>query len=165
MAHYRAFTEWQIDAPVERVWDALLLAREWPTWWRGFRSVDQLEPGEESGIGKVLRQRWRSLLPYTLTLDLEITAVERHRTLEDRTSGDMRGLCRWSFESHGSRSVVRFLLDVEPTRAWMNLPLPLSQQVFALNYGTIMRWGGEGLARLLDARVAGRTLLPAPVTA
>jgi hypothetical protein len=77
----------------------------------------------------------------------------------------MRGLCRWSFESHGSRSVVRFLLDVEPTRAWMNLPVPFAQQVFANELGTIMRWGGEGLARLLDARVAGRTLLPAPVTA
>lgn len=165
MAHYRALSEWQIEAPVERVWDVLLLAREWPAWWRGFRSVDQLEPGEESGVGKVLRQRWRSLLPYTLTLDLEITAVDGHRFLEGRTSGDMQGLCRWTFEPQGGRTVVRFLLDVEPTRAWMNVPVPFASRVFALNYGAIMRWGGEGLARLLDAPVVGRTLVPAPVAA
>jgi Polyketide cyclase / dehydrase and lipid transport len=161
MAHYRALTEWQIEAPVDRVWDVLLLSREWPTWWRGFRSVDELEPGDESGIGKVLQQRWRSLLPYTLTLDLEVTALERHHLLEGRASGDMRGLCRWTFEARGTGSVVRFLLDVEPTRAWLNLPLPFARQVFALNFGAIMRWGGEGLARLLDAPVEARTVVPA----
>lgn len=165
MTRYRALTEWQIEAPVERVWDVLLLAREWPTWWRGFRSVDQLAPGEESGIGMVLRQRWRSLLPFTLTLDLEVSEVERHRRLEGRTSGDMLGVCRWTFEPQGGRTIVRFLLDVEPTRAWMKLPVPFAGRVFALNYGAIMRWGGDGLARLLDAPVVGRTLVPAPVPA
>jgi hypothetical protein len=165
MARYRALTEWHIDAPVERVWDVLLLAREWPTWWRGFRSIDELEPGAPSGVGKVLRQRWRSLLPYTLALDLEITGVERHRLLEGRTSGDMEGQCRWTFEPEGSRTIVRFLLDVAPTRAWMRLPVPFASRVFALNYGAIMGWGGEGLGRLLEAPVAGRTLVPAPATA
>lgn len=162
MARYRALTEWQIDAPVERVCDSLLDARAWPTWWRGFRSVEELEPGEESGVGMVLRQRWRSLLPYTLTLDLEVTGIEPRRLLEGRTSGDMRGLCRWTFEARNGGTVVRFLLNVEPTRAWMNLPVPFADRVFALNYGTIMRWGGDGLARLLDAAVVGRTLIPAP---
>jgi Polyketide cyclase / dehydrase and lipid transport len=165
MAQYRVLTEWQIEAPVERVWDALLLAREWPAWWRGFRSVEELGPGEQSGVGKILRQRWRSLLPYTLTLDLAVTAIERHRLLEGRASGDMRGLCRWTFEPRGTATIVRFLLDVQPTRAWMNLPVPFARQVFALNYGTIMRWGGEGLAHLLDSPVVGRTLMPAPATA
>ena len=165
MTQYRALTEWRIDAPVDRVWDVLLLAREWPTWWRGFRSVTQLDPGDESGIVMVLQQRWRSLLPYTLTLDLEVTRVERHRLLEGRTSGDMEGLCRWTFEADGNRSVVRFLIAVEPTRAWMKLPLPFARQVFALNYGAIMRWGGEGLARLLDAPVVARTDVPARAAA
>jgi hypothetical protein len=57
---------------------------------------------------------------------------------------------------------VRFLMVVEPTRAWMNLPLPFARQLFAHNYGAIMRWGGEGLARVLDAPVAARTVVPAP---
>jgi hypothetical protein len=165
MTQYRALTEWRIDASVDRVWDVLLLAREWPTWWRGFRSVTQLDPGDDSGIGMVLQQRWRSLLPYTLTLDLEVTRVERHRLLEGRTSGDMEGLCRWTFEADGNGSIVRFLMAVEPTRAWMKLPLPFARQVFALNYGAIMRWGGEGLARLLDAPVVARTEVPAPAAA
>lgn len=162
MTQYRALTEWRVDASVDRVWDVLLLAREWPTWWRGFRSVEQLTPGEESGMGMVLRQRWRSLLPYTLTLDLEVTGIERHRVLEGRTSGDMEGFCRWTFEADGTGSVVRFLMAVEPSQAWMNLPLPFARQLFALNYGAIMRWGGEGLARVLDAPVAARTVVPAP---
>jgi hypothetical protein len=74
-------------------------------------------------------------------------------------------LCRWTFEADGNGSIVRFLMAVEPTRAWMNLPLPFARQVFALNYGAIMRWGGEGLARLLDAPVVARTEVPAPAAA
>ena len=81
---------------------------------------------------RVRRQRGRSLLPYTLTLDLEVTGTERHRLLEGWASGDMEEFCRWTFEAAGRGSVVRFLMAVEPTRAWMNLPLPFARRVFGL---------------------------------
>jgi hypothetical protein len=67
------------------------------------------------------------------------------------------GICRWTFEPRGDTTRVRFLMDVRTTRAWMNLPVPFARQVFALNFGTIMRWGSEGLARLLGTRVVHRT--------
>lgn len=157
MGHYRFVTEWQAEAPVDRVWDALLACRDWPTWWKGFRAVEPLDPGDDSGVGMRLRQRWRSLLPYTLTFDLEIEQVERHRLLAGRASGDVAGICRWTFEPHGDTTRVSFLMDVRTTRAWMNLPVPFARQVFALNFDTIMRWGSEGLARLLRTPVVHRT--------
>jgi hypothetical protein len=150
-------TEWHADAPVERVWDALLACREWPTWWKGFRAVEPLDPGDERGVGMRLRQRWRSLLPYTLVFDLEILHVERHRLLEGRASGDVAGTCRWSFEPTDGGTGVRFVLDVRTTRAWMNVPVPFADRIFALNYDTVMRWGSAGLARLLSAPVVDRT--------
>jgi hypothetical protein len=149
MAHYRSSSAWDIDAPVERVWDVLMLVGEWPSWWRGFRGAERLADGDGGGVGMRVRQQWRSLLPYTLVLDLEISGVERHRRLEGRTTGDMSGTCTWTFEALEGATRVRFDLDVRPTRWWMNLPLPFAGQVFAWNFAAIMRWGGRGLTRRL----------------
>jgi Polyketide cyclase / dehydrase and lipid transport len=149
MARYHLTSEWHIATPVDRVWDALLRASDWPTWWRGIRSVERIAPGDDAGIGMQLRQRWRSLLPYTLELDLEIQHVEQRRLLVGRASGDMSGTCTFTFAERGGRTVVRFEMDVRPARAWMNLPPPFAGRVVALNYDAIMRWGGEGLARRL----------------
>jgi len=146
MAHYTLVTSWQLDAPVDRVWDALLRSAEWPEWWRGFRSVERLASGDDDGVGMRLRQRWRSLLPYTLTLDLEILRVEQQRRLEGRSSGDMAGTCTWTFEARDGGTLVGFVMDVRPTKAWMNLPLPFSGKIVALNYQALMRWGRDGLA-------------------
>ena len=157
MAHYRCATEWQVQAPVDRVWDAILDYRGWPTWWKGFTTVEQLRAGEESGVGTVLRQAWRSLLPYTLTFDLEITGIERHRRLEGRTSGDVAGTCTWAFETEGESTTVRFLMDVRTTRWWMNLPVPFAGRIFAANFHAVMRWGSQGIARLLGTGATFQT--------
>jgi hypothetical protein len=156
MARYRYGSDWTVDASVDRVWDVLLSVDDWPTWWRGFRAVERLDPGDDRGIGMRIRQHWRSLLPYTLVIDLEIARVERHRALEGRASGDMEGTCTWEIEDLGGRTVVRFTLDVRPTRPWMNLPVPFADRVFAWNVDAIMRWGNDGLERRLATSAVDR---------
>lgn len=39
------------------------------------------------------------------------------------------------------------------TSAWMNLLAPVGRPLFALNHDWVMRNGGEGLAKLLGARL------------
>lgn len=157
MARYRRTSTWEVDASIDRTWDALLLVGDWPAWWRGFRSIQRLGGGDEHGVGMRLRQQWRALLPLTLTIDLEMTRVERHRLLEGRASGDMEGTCTWQFEDHGGRTTVHFVLDVRPARWWMRLPVPFAVRVFAWNFDALMRWGVEGLAGLLGTAVVDRT--------
>ena len=157
MARYRRVAEWEVDASLDRVWDALLLVGDWPTWWRGFRAVERLKSGDPSGVGMRIRQHWRSLLPHTMVIELEIARVERHRLLAARASGDMTGSCAWGFVDLGDRTRVRFVFDVSPTRWWMNLPVPFAERVFAWNFDAIMRWGSEGLVRLLGTGVADPT--------
>jgi hypothetical protein len=156
MAHYRLMTEWQANAHVDRVWDVLLRQADWPLWWRGFRAAEQLAPGDDRGIGMRIRQRWRSLLPYTLVIDLEITEIERKRRLVGRASGDMSGTCTWTLEDIDDRTRVRFEMDVRPARWWMNLPVPLAGKAFRLNFDTIMRWGSEGMAQALGVGVVAQ---------
>ncbi len=96
MADYRFLTVWWTPAVTERVWEALANYATWPTWWRGIRSVEVLRRGDESGVGTVLRQRWRSWVPYTLVFDLEMLRIEGGKLLDGRASGDLAGTCRWT---------------------------------------------------------------------
>lgn len=156
MAQYRFVTEWHADASRLRVWNALLDVRAWPAWWKGFRAVEVLDAGQESGVGMRLRQRWRGLLPYTLTIDLEIDRIERGRLLEGRMSGDLDGRATWTMDERDGETRIRFVMAFRPGRRWMRLPLPFAGWVLARTYDTIMRQGGEGLDLLLGSGVEDR---------
>jgi uncharacterized protein YndB with AHSA1/START domain len=158
MASYRLVTEWHADASRDRVWNALLDVRAWPSWWRGFRAVDVLHPGEDSGVGMVLRQQWRSLISYTLTFDLEVMQLVQGQRLDGRMTGDVEGVATWTMDEHDGGTRIRFVMDVRPSRPWMGLPLPFAGRIFAANYDAVMRWGCEGLGRVLAARVADGTV-------
>jgi hypothetical protein len=154
MDRVQVATEWRVDAPSEQVWNVLLDASRWPEWWRGFRAVERLADGDDRGIGMRLRQSWRSRLPYTLVFDLEITGIRRLERLEGRATGDVEGSATWTLQERAGSTIVGFSLDVRPGHWWMRLPVPFAGRVFAWNFDTVMRWGGEGLGRVLGVGVA-----------
>lgn len=153
MANYRFLTVWWTPAIPERVWEALANYAIWPSWWRGIQSVEVVRRGDESGVGTVLRQQWRSWVPYTLVFDLEMLRIEGGRLLDGRASGDLEGTCRWTLAPVDGGTELRFEVDVRTGRWWMNLPIPFASMVVRSSFETIMRWGCEGLARTLGAPV------------
>jgi len=40
--HYSFHTEWQIEAPVEDIWDAIVDTTSWPEWGKGVEEVNEL---------------------------------------------------------------------------------------------------------------------------
>ncbi|GMV35326.1 MAG: hypothetical protein AMXMBFR60_31550 [Chloroflexota bacterium] len=150
---HRFQTVWRTPAGVERVWETLAHYSAWATWWRGVRKVEALRRGDENGVGAVLRQGWRSWFPYTLVFDLEMILIEKKRLLEGRASGDLEGVCKWTFSPVNGGTEIRFDADVRTSRWWMNLPLPFAPQIIRASFETIMRWGREGLERKLGAPV------------
>lgn len=154
MPRSRSTVTWLVEAPTERVWEALADYEAWPGWWRGIRGVELLRQGDESGVGAILRQRWRGRLPYTLVFDLEMLEIEQPRTLRGRASGALEGTCTWTLEEAGSATVAGFEVDVATTRWWLNLPVPFADRVFAAEFADIMRNGREGLARRLSTSVS-----------
>ena len=151
MAAYRFLTTWLLAAPRERVFQEIWDSERWPSWWRGVDSVVELEPGDEEGVGSLGRYVWKSRLPYHLTFETRVTGVDRPRYLEGEAAGELAGTGRWRlFEQDGVTAVV-YDWEVRTTSRWMNLLAPLVRPVFAWNHDVVMRWGGEGLARHLDA--------------
>lgn len=153
MNNYRFRTVWWTPAAIDRIWETLADYAKWHTWWRGVRNVEVVRRGDESGVGTVLRQRWRSWVPYTLVFDLEMLRIESKKLLEGRASGDLEGACTWTFIPVNGGTEIRFDVDVRTGRWWMNLPIPFAPHIVRANFETIMSWGREGLARKLGAPV------------
>jgi hypothetical protein len=151
--NHRFQTVWWTSAAIDRIWETLADYGAWPTWWRGIQSVEVLRSGDERGVGTVLRQGWRSWIPYTLVFDLEMLRIESRRLLEGRASGDLEGTCKWMFTPVNGGTEIRFDVNARTGRWWMNLPIPFAPGIVRANFETIMRRGREGLAQKLGVPV------------
>jgi uncharacterized protein YndB with AHSA1/START domain len=154
MADYRFLTTWVLDAPIERVWDALYDSERWPEWWRGVERVQVLERGNGERVGELSRYTWKSKLPYRLEFDMRTTRVEAPHLVEGHAQGELTGTGRWRlFSGSGGTTAVTYEWTVETTERWMNALAPIARPVFAWNHDYVMRAGGEGLARRLGAKL------------
>jgi hypothetical protein len=157
MGSYRFVTDWHVDAPTERVWDAIYHSERWPDWWHGVVAVAPVPAGPSDDAGEVRRYTFRGRLPYSLTFDMRVTRSDPHTLLEGRASGELEGTGTWTFRGSNGGTDVRYVWDVRTTRRWMDLPIPFARRFFTANHDLIMRWGAEGLERHLRARVTHQT--------
>jgi uncharacterized protein YndB with AHSA1/START domain len=153
VSEYRFLTTWLVEAPRDDVFQVIWDSERWPTWWRGVESVVKLEDGDAEGVGSLGRYVWRSRLPYRLQFDMRTTKVERPRLMEGRASGELAGTGCWRLFEEGGVTAAVYDWRVQTTAPWMNALAPLARPVFAWNHDVVMRWGGEGLGRLLEAPV------------
>jgi uncharacterized protein YndB with AHSA1/START domain len=150
MSDYEFVTIWNIDAPLTQVWDAIEDADAWPEWWRGVLRSVETRKGDDDGVGSIRRTTWKSALPYKLEFDSETVRVERYRLIEIRAFGELDGRGLWQFEEiSAAKTRVQYDWTVKTTKAWMNLLAPIARPFFRWNHDTIMRWGEEGLKKLL----------------
>lgn len=152
MAKYEFLTTWCVDAPIDAVFELLNDSVGYPRWWKGVTSVEIVKPGDETGVGEVDHFVWRSVLPYSLGFDLEVTRVERPYLIEGHASGELEGIGTWRLYA-GQGVAIVYDWRVRTTRLWMNLMGPLARPAFAWNHDLVMRQGGTGLAAELGARL------------
>ena len=153
MADYPLLTIWQIEAPIEDVWEAISHAERWPSWWKGVEKVEQLETGDEHGIGRVIRSTWKSKLPYRLVFESRTVNVQKPHTIEVEAIGESEGSGCWQLSQVGSTTEVRYYWNVRATKWWMNLLATVARPLFRWNHNVVMAQGGEGLAKLLKAKL------------
>ena len=162
MAEYHFVSTWQIQAPIERVWEEIYHAERWPAWWKYVVGVNELEPGAADGVGKRVRLLFRTRLPYTLGFDVRLTRVRPPSELDGEDTGEVEGTGRWELASAGGGTLVRHYWDIRTTRWWVNLLSPVARPAFSWSHDALMREGGEGLARYLGVDLAVPDTLPRP---
>ncbi|GAA3526922.1 SRPBCC family protein [Zobellella aerophila] len=155
MATFSMVSIWQIAAPIEEVYRVIRHSSHWPAWWRGLERVEQLNPGDDNGIGRVYRYHWKSRLGYRLCFDIRVVRHRSPRLIEGIASGDLQGTGRWQLSELGETTQVRYEWRVRTTRLWMNLTAPIARPIFVWSHNAVMADGAMGLAQRLNARLIG----------
>lgn len=142
------------------VFDVLSNARDFPTWWDCFKSVESDDT--EFVVGSSARIRVRAQLPYQLDWDVTVATIDRPRFLEIDTivrlnsRFPLRGPIRYTLaEGPDGVEVVNEQILVAERR----LPRPLralAQRAFAYNHAWAFKRGGIGLQKAVDEVVAAR---------
>lgn len=153
MARYRFLSTWLLDAPRERAWEQLEDAVSWPEWWKGVVRVEELDAGDERGVGGRHTIEWRSRIPYPLEFEFHTDEVDAPRRMAGRAFGELEGTGVWRLWEENGVTAVVFDWEVATTRPWMNALAPVARPLFRWNHDVVMRQGGEGLAQRLGARL------------
>lgn len=151
MAEFRFFTEWQLRAPVARVFDAILDSVCWPQWWEGLEQVEDIQPGDAQGIGSVRRYVWKSESRYRLCFEARTTRIVPGVEICASVEGDLAGIGRWNFLGTHEAAIVHYFWHVHTKNLWMNLLAPVARPLFRRNHHLLMENGAHGLARRLQA--------------
>lgn len=148
-ADFVLVSNWQLAASRERVWQALKKPVEWPTWWPYVRAVQELDAGDDEGLGARYDFHWSSRLPYSIRLRTTVTDIRRHERITARAEGDLRGVGTWTLRERDGATFVEYTWSVDLDRAWMRRLLPVLRPAFAWNHNAVMAAGESGLRKRL----------------
>ncbi|MEM7008708.1 MAG: SRPBCC family protein, partial [Thermodesulfobacteriota bacterium] len=121
MACYEFVTIWRVDAPLEKVWNEIYYTEYWPDWWKGVQKVEELQKGDDLGIGSIRRYTWQTKLPYKLIFEIETIKVEPMTYLEGISEGELDGKGIWRLSEKDDQTICRYDWIVETTKPWMNI--------------------------------------------
>ena len=143
-------TIWRVPAPLAMVWDEILHAERWPTWWRGVEDVAEVRRGSADGVGAVRCCTWRGALPHRVRFEIRTTRVTPLVLIEGAISGQVEGTWRWRFAADRTATLARCDWRLRAASGWLRRLAPAARLLFDWQHETVMRWGADGLARRLE---------------
>ncbi len=130
--------EWDVDAPVEAVYDAVADARTYPEWWRPvYRSVE----GDENET----LHYFKGKLPYTLRMRARMVERDRPHRFVAEVEGDLRGRGVWTFTEREGRTHVRWDWTVFADKPLLRVLTPVLKPLFRWNHNWAVARAREGL--------------------
>jgi uncharacterized protein YndB with AHSA1/START domain len=151
-SEYVFVDEWEVDAPQERVFDALADARTYPDWWTPiYREVDSDGPPE---VGRRSRQKFKATLPYTLSTVSEIVRLDRPNQFEVQVDGDLRGRGVWTLTPRDGKVHVRFDWRVLADRPLLRFLTPVLRPLFRWNHNVAIKSAMRNLEEYARRRPA-----------
>jgi len=164
---FRFLSQWRVIGTVGEVAAVLGDVREFARWWPSvYLDVDELEPGDEQGVGKRLRLRTKGWLPYTLHWDLRIPEKSHPHGFTIESEGDLVGRGEWTFEQAGAWTIATYAWRVRAEKPLLRALAPLFASALAANHRWAMRMGERSLelelARRRAATAADRVRIPPP---
>jgi hypothetical protein len=164
---YSFLTRWQVESTLEEVNAILSNAPDLPRWWPAvYLDVQELEPGDAYGVGKVISLYTKGWLPYTLRWQFRVTKNNSPYGFELAAFGDLTGRGVWTFRPLGPTVEIDYLWEVAADKPLLRRLSWLFKPLFAANHRWAMQKGYESLvlelARRRAATPEARAATPAP---
>jgi hypothetical protein len=164
---YHFITHWRVKSTVKEVSEIIADAPDLVRWWPSvYLEVEELEPGDERGIGKVVSLYTKGWLPYTLRWQFRVTESRYPYGFSLQAWGDFDGRGIWSFEQDGEWVNITYDWRIRADKPLLKYLSPIFKPIFAANHRWAMAKGEESLKLELARRHAvtsqERALVPAP---
>jgi uncharacterized protein YndB with AHSA1/START domain len=155
VSHYSIVTTWRVHASIEEVAEILTDLQALPQWWPAvYLAVDELAPGDASGLGKEVGLLTKGWLPYTLRWQFRVIELDLPHRIVISPRGDFTGRGAWTLRQDGPVAVARYDWQVEARKPLLRALTWLLRPVFTANHNWAMRMGEESLKLELVRRRA-----------
>lgn len=170
---YHLVTHWRVPGTVEEVTEVLRRGGDFPRWWPAvYLDAQELEPGDENGLGAVTDLYSKGWLPYTIRWRSRAVEVRHPFGFTFEATGDFVGRGVWTFEQDGGSVNLTYDWRIRATTPLLRYGAVLFKPLFKWNHRWAMKQGEESLKLELARRhastpeaYAGIPAPPGPTTA
>jgi uncharacterized protein YndB with AHSA1/START domain len=164
---YHLTTEWWFEGTAEEIYDLLSDTDAMRRWWRAILvGLEEVEPGDDEGVGKVVQMHVRAALPYTLHWQFRVREANRPRGFSIEASGDLNGRGVWTLTQEGPWVHVHYDWRVRADAWYLRTFSFALKPLFAANHRWAMQRLDAGirleLARRHAPTPAERDAIPLP---
>src|SRR4051812_30241478 len=150
---YHFVTRWVVEGTPEEVFAILDDAPDLVRWWPSvYLDVQVIEPGDERGIGRVVRLLTRGWLPYRLRWNFRVTEKAPPIRIALHAWGDLDGQGLWTITPNGPQVEVTYDWRVRAEIPLLRYLSFVFRPVFKANHRWALARGEESLRRELARR-------------
>jgi hypothetical protein len=143
---YHFITEWNIPGTLEEVLDILGDIHGLPRWWPSvYLGVEELERGDENGVGKRVALYTKGWLPYTLRWQFRVAEVNPPGHIRIDSIGDFIGRGIWTLTQHGENVNIIYDWKISAQKPILKRLSFLLKPIFSMNHHWAMEKGEESL--------------------
>jgi hypothetical protein len=164
---YHFITRWRVQANIQDVSSILGDAKDLQRWWPSvYLNVDVLEPGDDSGVGRVVELFTKGFLPYTLRWKFRVSESNAPHGFALLAFGDFVGRGIWTFTQLGETCEIIYDWRIEAEKPILKHLSFLMKPIFSANHHWAMARGLESFQLELQRHRAMSLheleLIPAP---
>ncbi len=152
---YHFITYWRVQGHIEEVAEIMLNAPDLARWWPAvYLGVQEIEPGDERGVGKIASLYTKGWLPYTLRWQFRVTESRYPHGYTFEAWGDFEGRGIWTLEQAGRIVNITYDWHILANKPMLRALSFLLRPIFSANHRWAMARGEESLKLELARRAS-----------
>ncbi|GJM41729.1 MAG: hypothetical protein DHS20C20_20110 [Ardenticatenaceae bacterium] len=150
---YAFTTHWRVQSTCQEISEILGNGPDLVRWWPSvYLDVQEVEPGDAKGIGKVIKLYTKGWLPYTLRWQFRITENRSPHGFSLEAWGDFVGTGDWTFAQDGDWVAITYDWRIRADKPLLRIFSFIMKPIFSANHHWAMRQGEESLKKELVRR-------------